>query len=560
MKQVYHILKYKLIGYVKLNYINSFSKLLKELGSSIVYLAFAVGAFFFARTTLKFVLVDMKLGLFLLHEFLSIVFFIFFISINIGNILVAWSTLYKSDETTYLFTKPVKPTNIFIIKFFDNLFYSSSTLLLILLSLFLGYVTYFELNIFTLVFIIIFNLLPFIINSASLGVIVLLIIVKLASKFGAAKVIGTLVVLYIVSMFFFFKLTSPARLVYQVMSQYPNVDQYFGYLIAPVIKFLPNKWFSDSLYWIVREDIVRSIPSTLFQLSAAIINMTIAVLLGGKWYYQTWLQNISLKFNFIKNDEKKVHKLFDKLISWNSPTAAIIKKDILLFFRDSSQVIHFSILMALILVFMSSVSGISLMNFTDPQLIAIIYSTLLIFNILLISTLSLRFVFPIISLEGQSFWKIKSSPLQIIKLVNIKLFPVLLSIVMVGLLLNYFANLKLAPHLIIISSIMTMFVSLSVVMLNFGMGVIFVRYKEKNPIRISSSQGASLTFLFSMIYMAVMLALIIFPITFHFRLIFSSYYYHYSYIYMSVYIISVLSIFIGAIFYIAGIKYLKVDF
>ena len=197
----------------------------------------------------------MNLGLFLLHEFLSIIFFIFFLSINVGNILVAWSTLYKSSETSFLFTKPVKPANIFIIKFFDNLFYSSSTMLLILISLFLGYITYFNLNIFTLLFIIIFNLFPFIINSASLGVIILLLIVKLASKFGASRVIGTLVVIYIVSMFFFFKLSSPARLVYQVMAQYPNVDQYYGYLIPSAIKFLPNKWFSESLYWIVREDI-----------------------------------------------------------------------------------------------------------------------------------------------------------------------------------------------------------------------------------------------------------------------------------------------------------------
>ena len=560
MNQVYHILKYKLFGYLKLTYINSLKKLLKELGSSVVYLAFAVGAFLFSLTTLEFILVDVELGLFLLHEFLSIIFFIFFISINVGNVLVAWSTLYKSDETSFLFTKPVKPANIFIIKFFDNIFYSSSTMLLILLSLFLGYVTYFKLNILTLLFILIFNLLPFIINSASLGVIVLLIIVKLASKLGAPKVIGTLVLLYIASMFFFFKLSSPARLVYQVMAQYPNVDQYFGYLTAPVIKFLPNKWFADSLYWIVRDEFTKSIPSMFFQIGAAVISLSIAIFLGGKWYYKTWLQNISLKLNFIKDDKDKVDKLFDKLISWDSPASAIIKKDFLLFFRDSSQVIHFSVLMALILIFMSSVSGISLMNFKDPELTAVIYSTLIIFNILLISTLSLRFVFPMLSLEGQTFWKTKTSPLKVMNLVNIKLFPIMVFVILVGQLLNYFANLKLAPHLIPLTAIMTLLVSISLVMFNFGMGVIFVRYKEKNPIRISSSQGASLTFLFSMIYMAVILVILIFPLTYHFNLIFSSYYYHYNYIHMAVYVISVLSVIISVFFYLAGIKYLKVDF
>jgi hypothetical protein len=97
-------------------------------------------------------------------------------------------------------------------------------------------------------------------------------------------------------------------------------------------------------------------------------------------------------------------------------------------------------------------------------------------------------------------------------------------------------------------------------MMNFGMGVIFVKYKEKNPIRISSSQGASLTFLFSMILMALILAILIVPLTQHFRLIFESFYYQYKYINLSVTIICVLSIIISGFFYLAAIKNLKRDF
>ena len=560
MKQILHIIHYKLLGYLKFSYFNSFSKLVKEVGSGLVYVLFAVGAFILAQITLEFVLERMNLGLFLLHEFLSMVFFIFFLSINVGNILVSWSTLYKSNETAYLFTKPIKPANIFVIKFFDNLFYSSSTLLLVLLALFLGYVSYFRMDISTLLFILIFNLLPFIINSASLGVIILLIIVKLASRFGAPKVIGTLVAVYVLSMVLFFRLSSPARMVYQVMSQYPNVDQYFGYLIPPVMKFLPNKWFSDSLYWIVRGNMIKAMPSMYFQIGAAVISLSIAIFLGGKWYYKTWLQNISLRLNFVKEEKDKVKQFFYKIFRWDTPVSAIITKDLLLFVRDSSQVIHFSILMALMFIFMSSVAGISLLNFKDPQLTSVIYSTLTIFNILLISTLSLRFVFPLVSLEGQAFWKIKSAPVDRVKYVNIKLIPILIFIVIIGQLLNYFSNLKLAPHLIPISSIMILAVSISLVMMNFGMGVIFVKYKEKNPIRISSSQGASLTFLFSMIIMAVILAIMIVPLTLHFQLIFSSYYYQYSYIIIAVSVITVLSLILGGIFYLAGIKYLKTDY
>jgi len=91
------------------------------------------------------------------------ILFIFFMSINIGNIVVSYSTLYKSAEVNYLITKPVEPAKIFTIKFLDNFFYSSSTLLMILFALLLGYTFYFHLGISQfLVLVLNFNLfLPF---------------------------------------------------------------------------------------------------------------------------------------------------------------------------------------------------------------------------------------------------------------------------------------------------------------------------------------------------------------------------------------------------------------
>jgi len=58
--------------------------------------------------------------------------------------VVSFSTLYKSQEVFHLFTKPISFTNIFLIKFLDNFFYSSTTLLLIITAVLLGYGNYFN--------------------------------------------------------------------------------------------------------------------------------------------------------------------------------------------------------------------------------------------------------------------------------------------------------------------------------------------------------------------------------------------------------------------------------
>jgi hypothetical protein len=48
------------------------------------------------------------------------------------------------------------------------------------------------------------------------------------------------------------------------------------------------------------------------------------------------------------------------------------------------------------------------------------------------------------------------------------------------------------------------------------MGSFFSNYKEKNPIRVASSQGASLTFLFTIIYLAFLVILLFTPINNYF--------------------------------------------
>jgi hypothetical protein len=48
------------------------------------------------------------------------------------------------------------------------------------------------------------------------------------------------------------------------------------------------------------------------------------------------------------------------------------------------------------------------------------------------------------------------------------------------------------------------------------MGAVYANYKEKNPIRVASSQGASLTFLFTIIYLVLLIVLLFSPLSNYF--------------------------------------------
>lgn len=568
MKQILHIFKYKLLIFIRLNTKIDLPGLLKNIGSSIIYISFALGAFWFAQKFINFLLVEIKIGRFLLHEFISTVLFIFFLSVNVGNIIVSYSTLYKSPEAGFLFTKPVKPSNVFAIKFLDNFFYSSSTLLLMLVSLLAGYAAYFKLSALSFLYLLVFNFFPFIFSAGSLGVIVLLVIIKLASKFGVKRIVYGVVFTYLAIVFLFFKINSPKNLVQSVMNLYPLIDKdkYLAEFISPLIKLLPNNWLSETAFWISQNNIANTAVPTVMQIIFSVLLFTIALQLGKQWYFDTWLKNIKLSSvnSAGKKPSANIFAFENILINRKKQiltpqTELLVKKDFHLFIREPAQVIHFFILFFLILIFVSSVSGIKYVGLGNFYLQTGIYLAVFLFNLLLVSTLSLRFIFPLISLEGLTFWKIRSAPVENKNLVKLKFTTFGGVIFVIGILLNYFANYRFVFVVEIMSLVIISFAVVTIIAINFGMGGLFVNYKEKNAIRLSSSQGASIAFLFNIIYMLFIVVLLFDPMSSYFLAIMIRKDFQLFRLLYPVIPIVLLSIMLIIIFVKAGINSLKKD-
>jgi hypothetical protein len=75
------------------------------------------------------------------------------------------------------------------------------------------------------------------------------------------------------------------------------------------------------------------------------------------------------------------------------------------------------------------------------------------------------------------------------------------------------------PVLILVGVVCTAFVSLALTGLNLGAGAYFASYNEKNPIRVASSQGASLTFLASMLYLGCVVLVLVVPLNRYFEMV-----------------------------------------
>ena len=512
-----------------------FGMVIRNIGSFIVFGSFAVGAFYFSNFITAYLLENVRIGLFLFHRFVGMLLFVFFVTINLGNMVVSFSTLYRTPEVDFLLTSPVSYLNIFVIKFLDNFFYSSGTLFMVGFSVLLGYGIYFNLPWHFYLLMMFGVLVPFMFLAACIAVIVLLLLMKLASKFNFRLLVGGIVLFYIGQIYFYFQISSPVHLVREVMKYYPYVDLYFGTLDPTVVKLLPNFWVSEIMYFYVTNNFSAVTGYTALLVLSTAGLFVFALAIANAMFYSTWITSLSIRSMTVKSLELKNSLFSFGKVSFFSPQEEVIlKKEFWQFLREPSQWIHFAVMMALLLIFLSSVSTLNI-KLETPELRAVVYLVVFIFNIFLINSMALRFGFPMMSLEGNAYWTIRSTPITTARVYWIKFAVVVTFLGLLSVFISWLSNIPylyirkvvgdhpwmfsysepsdLVKLLAYCSMVVTPLITITLVSLNFGLGSVYSNFIEKNPIRIASSQGATMTFLLSVVYLVLLLAVYYFPAT-----------------------------------------------
>ena len=515
--QFLHILSFKIRSLSKVISEPSLVNLIRHGATLVVFGGFAVGVYFCAAVTTSYVLDTAHLGLFLLHRFLAMLLFVFFLSINVGNIVVSYATFYRSPEMNFLLTKPISYLQVFIIKFFDNFFYSSTAFLLIGVAVLLGYGSYFHLPWYSYVQISLCMLFPFMLIAGCLSVIMLLLLMTFAHIIGVRTIVFLLIGIYLAVLYGYFSLTNPLRLVSSVMSYFPNVDQNFSNLEPGFVHALPNQWIAESLYWTARGDQQYALSYTIMLVLAAIGMFGLTVLIGKKLFYRSWIASLQLRA--AGESRLPIHNLY----SLNRPSridprwSVLIRKEIWQFVREPSQWIHLATVAMLITTFIVSILQINLRQ-SLPLYQALSYLVILLFNGFLVASIALRFVFPAVSIEGVNFWVVLSAPVQRANVFWMKLLLPLMPTLVISEVLVVVAHHSFLryPGLLIAASVLMLSMTVALIALNYGAGWFFTDFREKNPIRIASSQSATLTFLASVAFLTVIVAVLFLPLNGYF--------------------------------------------
>jgi ABC-2 type transport system permease protein len=456
---------------------------LNSFGADVSGMAFSIGDLVMAR----------MLSVMALSVFLMLVF---------SNVLVSFATFYRSREVAYLIQSPLSPKAFFLGRFTECVIFSSWALAYLGSPLMLAYglakgaspVFYISAFLFYI---------PFVIVPASIGCLITLTLVRVFPRlntFSLLLIAGVVLALmgwYLSSTFAVARGTDENLL--------KNILDATAAVQSP---FLPSYWASQGVLSAENGGMKDALFFYLLLTSNALMFTWIASEVSQRIHYLGWS---FLAGNGRSRTRPIGRGILGRLDGWlapiQNPQRALVIKDIKLFWRDPTQWSQFAIFFGLMAVYIVNLRGSRTMSQTEFWRNWVIGLNTGACTLIL-ATLTSRFVFPLVSLEGRRFWILGLAPLDFRSIVWQKFWLSIAttSAFTVALAVLSCAFLGVAPVPFFLTVFAVVATNFGLSGLAVGLGTLYPNFQEENPARIVSGMGGTLNFLVSMAYIVLIVA------------------------------------------------------
>jgi ABC-2 type transport system permease protein len=451
-----------------------------------------------------------EVGVPLSRKVLRIALGVIFFMLIIGNIITGIPTLYRSKEVDWLITLPISHLSIFQSRLLYSFFFTSWGGAILIIPVILGYGLAWRANLwFFLVGI--FGYLYLAILAGCIGLIILVVITRFIAPMP--KWIKYLIVGLILYLLYQFRVIDPRSLIIGDSISIDAVESYLKDLVNPSW-IIPSTWvevlmdglrpFGEIKYWL---------PIMIIASFFVIYGLTLMT--GKLWFYDGFSGLAS------RSGGNRVHYLVKFK---GSALRILIAKDWAILRRDPSQWAQLLIFLVLLGFYLLALMRLSSYAILKPLWASIVAYGNLGITLYFMATLALRLVFPAVSLEGLSFWVLRTSPLKdhtlfLQKFYFYSVIHVMVSLVLFGVS-AYFFDLD---KLIVINMMIILLIGNPVlVAINLGIGAWMPNFKERNPSRISSSLPGVIAVTISFFYLIIVISVLRAPVLHHYQNIFSS--------------------------------------
>jgi ABC-2 type transport system permease protein len=451
-------------------------------------------------------------------------FALYFLSLGLmlvfSNGIIIYGALYKSKESEFLMTLPLKSEHIYSYKFIETIIFSSWAFLLLGAPFLIAYGIS---NNLRLAFypIAVFGMVPFAVLSSAFGTLVTMIIVTLFPQSRKKFVMLVLLVAVILLVAF-------SGRVLEIFD--PTIRRFDATWIASALgKFrfsqapmLPSFWLTQIVLTASEKEASGATYRELFFWFAYLISTACVLYFAGvnvaAWTLRSNYSTLSggrRKKLYLSRAFERV--LYGVFFFVGKETRHFLVKDVKNFKRDPVQWTQFLIFFGLIAFYI-----LNLRNFAYHERSEYWRNLISFLNLtataLVLATFTSRFVFPLLSLEGKKFWILGLAPVRRNKVLWGKFLFAAIGSILISEILIVTSDLMLRTPLswLLLHAGTMVVICTGLAGLSVGIGARFPNFAEDNPSKIVSGFGGTLNLILSMLFIGLVIMLQAIPSHIHF--------------------------------------------
>ncbi len=436
-------------------------------------------------------------GFMIIHRLFSLFFMAMGGMLVISGIVTSYATVFRSDEIPFLITGPFHISSILLYKFFESSALSSWAFFFIVVPFVGAYAQYQEMTMFFPVVTLLFSI-PYLLLCSGIGTMITLVAVRAMPRGQILK--AMLCLLAVGAGLFAWWLLHEANAYMDDEATFMLSKLVPGFRLSSNA-VLPSWWLAEGVDALTKGFWLRGSMLFAVMLSNCLVLCLLIAWLGGKIFYRAWL-GVSGASGLSSRKALSLPWLDRSLDVIARNTRALILKDVRTFLRDPMQWSQVLIFFGLLALYFANLRSFRYHMLPDKW-----RNTIALLNAFSVSavmcSLGSRFIYPQLSLEGQSFWVIGLSPTNMKKVLLTKFGISAISLGTVSMILMAISTrmLGLEPIARWITMLLAIAMSIAISALSVGLGALFIDLQQRNPSVIVSGFGGTLNLVLCLAFM-----------------------------------------------------------
>jgi ABC-2 type transport system permease protein len=447
------------------------------------------------------------LGDYLLRLGLSWLFLTFLSFLAFSGIVTALSTFFLSEDLRLLLAAPIATRRVFHARFLRTVGQASWMVVIFLAPVLIGIgharcagVVFYATAIFTM--------LPFTIIPVAAGTIITLLLVNTFPARRARDILMLMGLLFAAGLIVLLRFIRPEQLM--KVESLPDITDFFATMQSPVTPMLPSFWAGETLFASLRGGFDLLHAGALW--TTALGSIVVVRVACERWYFSGFSRSQDApkaRFTQLRGLDRLVRAL-----PLSTVRQELLIKDVKMFLRDVGQWSQLLLLCALVVVYLYNFRVLDLQRI--PYISGFVKNLYALVNLgmagLVMATVAVRFVFPSVSVEGRSFWIIRTSPITMRDFLWSKFWTGLVPVLLLTELVTVAANefLGVDPFLKAMAVVAIAMMSFALVGLATGMGARYPRFGA-DPAEVSGSFGGVAFMIQAVLFIIVMIGLLGWP-------------------------------------------------